>query len=276
MGENGKDFDELMQVSLITLAAINQMGIVFHHVFYGSILGKTIYLSLFLLSVSTWGIVIKKISDLRVERKRAVEFKRLFNQMEGDIVALSQEGIIPANSLARLFVSAYEELRLWATLDREHNCIVADRPVIPALERTLDRAIEIEKGVWERGTTFLATTASSAPLLGLLGTVWGIYMAFQDMGNTDNASLSTVAPALAEALLTTVAGLLVAIPAVFAHNGILRAVRNIENQLESFANEIINHFDRQVVVGGNSANRNSPKILARKKPNVAAKSAVPK
>ncbi|RJP25429.1 MAG: MotA/TolQ/ExbB proton channel family protein [Candidatus Omnitrophota bacterium] len=265
-----------MQASLIALVAVNQIGNVFHHVFTGSLLGKLIYLSLFLLSVATWSIILKKISDLRAERKRAGEFRTLFNRLEGDIVALSQEGIIPANSPARLFVSAYEELRLWATLDREHNCIVADRPVIPALERTLDRAIEIEKGVWERGTTFLATTASSAPLLGLLGTVWGIYMAFQEMGNTDSASLSTVAPALAEALLTTVAGLLVAIPAVFAHNGILRAVRNIENQLESFANEIINHFDRQVVVGANPANRTVPKIVTRKKTNVPAKSALPK
>ncbi len=265
-----------MQESLIALVTVNQLGSVFHHVFGGSLLGKFIYLSLFLLSIITWSIIIKKISDLRVEKKRADEFRKLFNRLEGNIVALSQEGIIPANSPARLFVSAYEELRLWATLDRERNCIVAERPVIPALERTLDRAIEIEKGIWERGTTFLATTASSSPLLGLLGTVWGIYMAFQEMGSEGSANLSTVAPALSEALLTTVAGLLVAIPAVFAHNGILRAVRNIENQLENFSNEIINHFDRQVVINRHTANPSPKGAAPRRRSDGSKKSTVPK
>ncbi len=265
-----------MYESLITLVVTNQVGNAFYHVFHGTLLAKLIYFVLFVLSIATWAIVIKKISDLRAERKRAAEFKRLFHDLEGDIVALSQEGILSANSPARLFVSAYEELRLWATLDREHNCIIAERPVIPALERTLDRAIEIEKGLWEKGTTFLATTASGSPLLGLLGTVWGIFMAFQEMGSQDNASLSTVAPALAEALLTTVAGLMVAIPAVFAHNGILRAVRNIENQLESFAYEIINHFDRQVVIGTPVQKRPVKQKTARKRSDADEKSTLSK
>ncbi len=220
-----------------------------------SLLALFIYVVLFVLSILTWGIVIRKLLDLRSERIKAQKFRKLFNEMEGNIVALSQEGIVPANSPARLFVAAYEELRLWATLDRERNSIIAERPVVPALERTLDRAIEQEKERWERGTTFLATTASAAPLLGLLGTVWGIYLAFQQMGMEDNITLQTVGPGISEALMTTVVGLLVAIPAVFAHNGILRAVRNIEAQLESFAYEIINHFDRQIVVG---AHRRKP------------------
>ncbi len=206
--------------------------------------------------------------DLRAEKKRAAEFRRLFSELEGDIIALSQEGIIPANSPARLFVAAYEELRLWATLDREHNCILADRPVVPALERTLDRAIEIEKEIWERGTTLLATTASASPLLGLLGTVWGIYLSFQQMGLNDTASLRTVAPGLSEALLTTVTGLLVAIPAVFAHNAILRAVRHIETQLENFSSEIINRFDHQIVVG--AVPQHSAERTAKRKKNRAA------
>ncbi len=231
------------------LFTINQFSNAFRNLQQSSLLAILIYLTLFALSIITWSIIIKKIMDLRAERKQAQSFRKLFNKMEGNIVALSQEGILPANSPARLFVSAYEELRLWATLDRERNTIIAERPVVPALERTLDRAIEIEKERWERGTTFLATTASIAPLLGLLGTVWGIYLAFQRMGMEENITLQTVGPGISEALLTTVVGLLVAIPAVFAHNGILRAVRNIETQLESFAYEIINHFDRQIIVG---------------------------
>ncbi len=238
-----------MMGQLLTVLTIGQPDGTVGQVLNSSYLALFIYFTLIVLSILTWGTIIKKVADLRLERKRATQFRRLFGDREGDIIALSQEGILPSSSPARLFVSAYEELRLWATLDRERNCIIADRPVIPALERTMDRSIELEKERWEQGTTLLATIASVSPLLGLLGTVYGIYISFNQMGQSNMADLSTVAPGISEALLTTVAGLLVAIPAVFGHNGILHAVRRIENQLESFANEIINRFDRQIVVG---------------------------
>lgn len=207
-----------------------------------------IYCTLAVLSVISWAIIIKKIMDLRAERNKAKMFRKLFTSKDGDIVALSQEGIVPNSSPARLFVAAYEELRLWATLDRKRNCIISNRPVVTALERTLDRSIEIEKDHWDYGTTLLATISTVSPLLGLLGTVWGIYLSFQQMGMQEDTSLSTVSQGISEALLTTVAGLLVAIPAVFAHNAIVRAIRSLENHMESFAYEIINHFDRQIVV----------------------------
>lgn len=237
-----------MTETLSSVIAAGQVGGAIRDVSSSSFLSLFIYLVLIVLSIITWSVIIKKIVDLSIERKRAKHFRQHFLELEGNIVALAQTGILPANSPARLFVSAYEELRLWATLDRSHNSIISEREIVPALERTLDRAIELEKERWERGTTILATIASVSPLLGLLGTVWGIYISFQQMAQMDTASLSTVAPGISEALLTTVAGLLVAIPAVFAHNGILRAVRNIETQLESFSSEIINHFDRQIIV----------------------------
>jgi biopolymer transport protein ExbB/TolQ len=233
-------------------------------------MGLFIYGSLLVLSIMSWGIMIKKIVDFRAEKKRSEEFRRLFTELEGNIVALSQEGILPANSPARLFVAAYEELRLWATLDRERNCIVADRPVVPALERTLDQAIEVEKDKWESGTTFLATTASVGPLLGLLGTVWGVYWSFLEMGQSGTASLDTVAPGIAEALLTTVAGLLVAIPALFGYNAILRAIRTLENQLSSFSSEIVNRFDRQIVVETNAGRQTFQQPMIRRKTRVTS------
>lgn len=237
-----------MHALFLSLQATAQTKGFLDYLFDSTPMAFLIYAVLIVLSVVTWSIIIQKVWQLRAEKKKAEMFRRKFSDLEGNIVALSQEGILPANSPARLFVSAYEELRLWATLDRDRNCIVAERNVVPALERTLDRAIELEKEYWERGTTMLATIASAAPLLGLLGTVWGIFISFQQMGTMANADLSTVAPGISEALLTTIAGLLVAIPAVFAHNGILRWVRVIETQLESFAYEIINRFDRQIVV----------------------------
>lgn len=228
-----------------------------------SFLSLIIYVLLSILSILSWAIIIKKIMDLRAEKNKAKPFRKLFNQKEGDIVALSHEGIVPNSSLSRLFVAAYEELRLWATLDRKRNCIVATRPVVTPLERTLDRTIEMEKDRWDYGTTLLATISTVSPLLGLLGTVWGIYISFQQMGMQEDTSLSTVSQGISEALLTTVAGLLVAIPSVFAHNAIVRAVRSLENHMESFAYEIINHFDRQIVVDPNYTNRGSERKPTR-------------
>ncbi|MDP8245027.1 MAG: MotA/TolQ/ExbB proton channel family protein [Candidatus Hinthialibacter antarcticus] len=242
-----------MQGAFLAQLPIGQVDDALQQIASSSILGLAIYVVLIVLSIYTWALIIKKVIDLRSEKRSAAKFRKRFSELEGNIVALSQEGILPSNSPARLFVSAYEELRLWATLDRDRNCIVSERPVINALERTLDRSIELEKEYWERGTTTLATIASAAPLLGLLGTVWGIFISFNEMGEMATASISTVAPGISEALLTTVVGLLVAIPAVFAYNGIVRAVRVIETQLESFAYEIINRFDRQIVVAPTQA-----------------------
>ena len=253
---------------LETLLVVNQVGKAIGHIWNtGSYLGFIIYIFLIVSSITCWSIVIKKVYELRLEKKRAAEFRRLFKAVEGNIVSLSQEGIIPGNSPARLFVSAYEELRLWATFDRERNCIVTERVVIPALERTLDRSIETEKQRWERGTTVLATISGAGPLMGLLGTVWGIFNSFQQMSETGNASLTSVGAGISEALLTTAVGLVVAIPAMISYNLILRSVRNIENELDGFAIEIINNFDRQIVVNP-SMPRNSVRTELRKKSHV--------
>lgn len=253
-----------MHLELLNLMSVTQIDSMASWLTRSSLLALLIYLVLIILSILTWATIIRKWLELRLEKKQSAKFKRTFSELEGNIIALSHEGILPSNSPARLFVAAYEELRIWATLDRERNVIVADRPVVPALERTLDRAIEIEAERLESGTTMLATIASVAPLLGLLGTVWGIYISFSNMAMQDNASLQTVAPGIAEALLTTVAGLLVAIPAVFAYNGLLRAVRSIENHLNSFANEIVNRFDRQIVVDENHVPTGKAASLKRK------------
>ena len=264
-----------MRESFFVLTVTGNIGGVLDKIIQSSFFALSIYTSLLILSILTWGLILKKWFDLRSERKRSAEFRRLFTDMEGDIVALSQEGIIPTSSPARLFVAAYEELRLWATLDRNRNCIIANRPIVTPLERTLDRAIEIEKDRWEYGTTLLATIATVSPLLGLLGTVWGVFLSFQEMGLDNSASLRTVAPGISEALLTTVAGLLVAIPAVFAHNIIVRAIRSIENHLESFAYEIINHFDRQIVIEPGAIGRTVEKAPTRRKTRAATQSTIP-
>lgn len=223
-----------------------------------------IYLTLLFFSIVSWAIVIKKIMDLRNESRLGASFRKRFTDTNGDIITLAREGIIAKNSPSRIFVAAYEELRLWTSLDQETGVLVSEKPIGPALERTLDRAIDSERTMWEWGVTFLATAAHVSPLLGLLGTVWGVFATFQAIDITSTPSLQTVAPGIAEALLTTIAGLLVAVPAVVAHNAVVRRVNAIEQQLEHFAGQILNSFERQVRHIDEIASPGTWKATARK------------
>lgn len=108
------------------------------------------------------------------------------------------------------------------------------------LTRALRRAIEEDKGRLEFGQTFLATVASSAPFVGLLGTVWGIYHALMAIGLSGQASLDKVAGPVGEALIMTGIGLAVAIPAAIAYNSFARSTRNTLSQLNSFAYDVHN------------------------------------
>ena len=227
---------------------------VLNQIFGSSAFARMIFFALFVLSVITWAIVVKKIWDFRVERFRSRTFRDLFARVEGDILSLAQEGIVARNSPSRIFVAAYDELRLWTRLDPKSNKLICDKPVAAPLERTLDRAIEREQHEWEWGCTTLATVASISPLMGLLGTVWGVFHSFYNIGSMANADFQTVAPGISEALLTTVVGLMVAIPAYVAYNTILSRVRRIEQDLESFAGQILNSFERQVHVRANPDN----------------------
>ena len=211
-----------------------------------SAFAMAIYTALLLLSVLTWAVVIKKILDLRNEKRLGSSFRQRFLETSGDILTLSREGIVSRNSPSRIFIAAYEELRLWTTVDQETGDLVSEKPIGPAVQRTLDRAIDAERTEWEWGVTFLATTAHISPLLGLLGTVWGVFSTFAAIDVSGSPSLKDVAPGMSEALLTTIAGLLVAVPAVVAHNAVVRRVNAIEQELEHFSGQILNSFERQV------------------------------
>jgi biopolymer transport protein TolQ len=92
--------------------------------------------------------------------------------------------------------------------------------------------------------TFLATTASTAPFIGLFGTVWGIMGAFQNIGNQGGASLAVVAPSIAEALIATAVGLMAAIPASIGYNFFNNKIRNLRAQMENFAGDFLNIVKR--------------------------------
>ncbi|MCY3928633.1 MAG: MotA/TolQ/ExbB proton channel family protein [Acidobacteria bacterium] len=112
------------------------------------------------------------------------------------------------------------------------------------LERTLRRAANVELRVLARNTSWLATTAAAAPFIGLFGTVWGIMIAFNDIGASGTATITAVAPGIAEALVNTAAGLVAAIPALVGYNYLATRLRQLRAEMDDFTLEFLNLAER--------------------------------
>ena len=119
------------------------------------------------------------------------------------------------------------------------------------LERTLTNSVESEILDAEKGLSFLATAGSTAPFIGLFGTVWGIMGAFHTIGATNMASLAVVAPGISEALIATAIGLVAAIPATIGYNHFVSQIRREEIDLNSFASDFLNIVKRNFFSGNN-------------------------
>ena len=112
------------------------------------------------------------------------------------------------------------------------------------MDRSLLRASSVELSKLERHIPFLATTASITPFIGLFGTVWGIMIAFQEIGAAGSSSLAVVAPGIAEALIATAAGLFAAIPAVYFYNHLTQRVKEFSAMMDDFSLEFLNICER--------------------------------
>ena len=114
------------------------------------------------------------------------------------------------------------------------------------IERAMRKAANEEIGLMETYLPFLATTGSATPFIGLFGTVWGIMNAFSGIATSGSATLATVAPGIAEALIATAAGLVAAIPAVMSYNYFVNRVRTIAIRVDSFTIEFVNFLERNI------------------------------
>ncbi|MGE0788407.1 MAG: MotA/TolQ/ExbB proton channel family protein [Sandaracinaceae bacterium] len=140
--------------------------------------------------------------------------------------------------LAKVYHAGYVELA------RLSQGATSKEGLLENVERALKRAATVEMTKLESMLPFLATTGSTAPFIGLLGTVLGILEVFQRIGGTGDASLDVVGPKIAEALFVTAIGLFAAIPAVMAYNTFLRRIRVIESEVETFASDYLNIVKR--------------------------------
>ena len=190
---------------------------------------KFVLLLLLFFSVVSWAIIIHKQKLLTKIAKETDLFNEAYTRSrDWDSVYHSTKDLV-LSPLATLFRTAY---KLKGSQSEE-------------LRHSLRRVEATEASRLEKNLTFLATTGSTAPFIGLFGTVWGIMNSFMGIGRVGAASLAVVAPGIAEALIATAAGLAAAIPAVIAYNYYLsRANRNI-TMMEDFSRELIEHRVRE-------------------------------
>ncbi|HEX7410431.1 MAG TPA: protein TolQ [Candidatus Binatia bacterium] len=203
---------------------------------------------LILFSVFSWGIIFYKLRQMRVARRQSARFIEIFWDTKNltTIHTASQE--LKQSPVAQVFRSGYQELVRLTRAKRQNNpgeaALTTELGGIENVERAMKRAINQEITRLERALTFLATTASATPFIGLFGTVWGIMTAFRGLSVTQSSSIQAVAPGIAEALIATASGLVAAIPAVIAYNHFARQIRVLSAEMENFSSEFLNIAER--------------------------------
>ncbi len=200
-------------------------------VLHASWLVKAVLLVLLVFSVLSWGIIIEKAYVFSRAVIQSEEFARLFAGGSDLRTQLTTAKALPYSPLACVFVQVVPEL------GRGHQPDKA--------RRLLRRAVGQEMEKLHAFLIFLATVGATAPFIGLLGTVWGIMNAFRGIGLASSASLAVVAPGIAEALITTAAGLAAAIPAVMAYNYFVARARLLEERLDGLTDERVERFGRK-------------------------------
>ncbi|MFZ5708347.1 MAG: protein TolQ [Pseudomonadota bacterium] len=202
---------------------------------------KLVMLMLFVASIWSWAIIIQKFITYRIARREAAEFDRAFWSGEPLDELYEKIGQQPDGASEKIFASGMTE---WRRSHRQDGALIAGAQA--RIDRSMDVAIAKETERLTAGLPFLATVGSTAPFVGLFGTVWGIKVAFEQIAISQNTSLAVVAPGIAEALVATALGLVAAIPAVIFYNKLSTDSDRIVAGYDSFADEFATILSRQL------------------------------
>ena len=201
---------------------------------------------LLVFSVWSWGIILSKALLLRKVRKESETFWKVFrrgqnlSEIRTACEALRFTPLVPVFAAgADLLMPGPGKLQSQGNLALKSSVIS-----VATVQRVVQRAAAAAVTELEKRMTFLATTASVAPFIGLFGTVWGVMTSFAGLANANSASLRAVAPGIADALIATAFGLFAAIPAVIAYNQFVYQIRNLSGQLDDLQNEILAEAER--------------------------------
>jgi len=211
--------------------------------------GKITISALFVLSLFSWTIIITKARQLIIARKAAKRFFAAY-AAERDPLEIKRSGArffgAPAYAL---YTRAAEEL----SYHLQHNAVAVggkkriSAASFDAVKVALEETASAQAMSLEKGMIILSTAVAGGPFIGLLGTVWGVMETFAGIARANSASLTAMAPGVAGALIATVTGLLVAIPAMFAYNFMVTTIRAITQELDGFATRYATQIEHSYV-----------------------------
>lgn len=202
---------------------------------------KLVMLMLMAMSFWSWAIIIRKHLMYRAAWRQAAIFDQAFWSGEPLDELFEKIGGEPMGQSEKIFVAGMLE---WQRSHRQDGVLIAGAQA--RIDRSMNVAIAKESEDLTNGLSFLATTGSTAPFIGLFGTVWGIKHAFEQIAISQNTNLAVVAPGIAEALLATGIGLITAIPAVVFYNKLNADSERLINGYEAFADEFATILSRQL------------------------------
>jgi biopolymer transport protein TolQ len=214
---------------------------------------KFVLFSLLVLSVACWCIILVKYRLIKRANKESEQFVDAFRQRKGYATLYRDSEGFEDSHLAQIFRTGYAELnRLGKSLETRTLLDLSASPetLLENVERSIQGGMTSELRRFERFLPLLATTGSTAPFIGLFGTVWGIMTSFQEIGLKGAANLAVVAPGISEALVATAMGLAAAIPAVVAYNHFSTRIRMIESEMSHFAADFLNMLKRDLMRRG--------------------------
>lgn len=208
--------------------------------------GQAIVLLQLCMSVASWAVIAKRILELRDQAFRSARFVDDFAVEEDPLALYYKRYAFQNTAMENIYRRTCE--RLAALIPERQRVLLRTDPDTPLrlgaarmelVESTCVHATDEETVKLGHGSTILAVITSSAPLLGLFGTVWGVMLAFQAMANSGSANIAELAPGISSALLTTVVGLIVAIPSTIFYNALQAKIEASAVQVEGFAEELM-------------------------------------
>ncbi len=206
---------------------------------------KSVIIILILASIYSWSIIVSKLLRLRKLKQMEKEFEEIFwsgNSFEDLYETLNFNKLDPKSKIFCAAISEWKKSK--SNYEDEIHSNIAS--LKDRMQRSMIVTFNKETEKVEKNLTFLATSGSTAPFIGLFGTVWGIMNSFKSIAVAQNTNLSVVAPGIAEALFATALGLFVAIPAVVAYNKISSDLSKYFVSLETFMDEFTTIFFRQL------------------------------
>jgi biopolymer transport protein TolQ len=222
---------------------MNQDLSIFHLVLGASVVVQLVVLLLLLISVASWAAIFRKLFSIGQVKSLNDAFEREFwsGTSLNDLFSAAAKNARDSGPMERIFASGMREFQ---KLREKH--ITDANTLMDAARRAMRASFQREMDVVETHLSFLASVGSVSPYVGLFGTVWGIMHAFTGLAALQTVTLATVAPGIAEALVTTAIGLFAAIPAVVAYNRFARDIDRIAIRLETFIEEFSNILQRNV------------------------------